>query len=74
MIGLECRRIRSNQFNNVLFNAQDRVNCNKITKGKENCKLVLSWFGHFPCDMSLPGTASIKFGAIVGEQWSKGSC
>ena len=31
----ECRRRRSNQFNNVLLNVQDRVNCNKITEIRE---------------------------------------
>jgi len=36
MIGLECRRRRrSNQFNNVLLNAQDKVNCNRITEIRE---------------------------------------
>ena len=35
MIGSECRRRRSNQFNNVLLNVQDRVNCNKITEIRE---------------------------------------
>jgi len=34
MIGSECRR-RSNQFNNILLNVQDIVNCNKITKIRE---------------------------------------
>jgi len=34
MIGLEYRT-RSNQFNNVLLNTQDKVNCNKITKIRE---------------------------------------
>jgi len=33
MIGSEYRRRRrSNQFNNVLLNAQDKVKCNKITE------------------------------------------
>ena len=32
MIGLECRRRRSNQFNNFLLNAQDKVNYSKITE------------------------------------------
>jgi len=31
MIGSECRR-RSNQFNKGLLNAEDKVNCNKITE------------------------------------------
>jgi len=35
MIGSECRRRRNNQFNNVLLNAQDKVNCNKITEIRE---------------------------------------
>jgi len=35
MIGIEYRRRRSNQFNNVLLNAQDKVNCNKITEIRE---------------------------------------
>ena len=36
MVGSECRRRRrNNQFNNVLLNAQDRVNYNKITEIRE---------------------------------------
>jgi len=36
MTGLECRRRRrSNQFNNVLLNVQEKVNCNKITEIRE---------------------------------------
>jgi len=35
MIGSKCRRRRSNQFNNVLLNAQDKVNYNKITEIRE---------------------------------------
>jgi len=36
MIDSECRRRRrNNQFNNVLLNAQDKVNCNKITEIRE---------------------------------------
>jgi len=35
MIGSECRRRRNNQFNNVLLNVQDRVNCIKITEIRE---------------------------------------
>ena len=36
MIGSKCRRIRrNNQFNNVLLNAQDKVNCSKITEIRE---------------------------------------
>ena len=35
MIGLEYRRRRSNQFNNVLLNAQDKVNCNKTIEKRE---------------------------------------
>ena len=34
MIGSECRR-RSNQFNNVLITAQDKVIYNKITEIRE---------------------------------------
>jgi len=29
------RRRRSNQFNNILLNMQDKVNCNKITEIRE---------------------------------------
>ena len=35
MIGSECRR-KNNQFKNILLNAQDRVNCNKIIEIKED--------------------------------------
>ena len=34
MIGLECRR-RSNQFNNVLLNMQDKTDCNNINEIRE---------------------------------------
>jgi len=34
MIDSKCRR-RSNQFNNVLLNEKDKVNCNKITQIRE---------------------------------------
>jgi len=42
MIGLECRKRRNNQFNNILLNAQDKVNCNKITeiREKRNANLI----------------------------------
>jgi len=43
MIDLECRRRRkSNQFNNVLLNAQDKVNCNEINEIREerNANLI----------------------------------
>jgi len=43
MIGLECRRRRSDQFNNVLLNAQNRVNCNKITEIREE-RIVNSFY------------------------------
>jgi len=36
MIDLECKRRRSNQFNNILLNAQDKVNYNKITEIRED--------------------------------------
>jgi len=44
MIGLECkrrrrRRRRSNQFNNVLLKAQDKVNYSKITEIREERNL-----------------------------------
>jgi len=35
MIGSKCRRRRSNQFNNVLITAQDKVIYNKITEIRE---------------------------------------
>jgi len=35
MIGSECRRRRSNQFNNVLLTTQDKVTYNKITEIRE---------------------------------------
>jgi len=48
MIGSECRRRRrrrrrSNQFNNVLLNAQDNVNCNKIIEIMEK-KIANSFY------------------------------
>jgi len=43
MTGSECRRRRSNQFNNVLLNAQDIVNCNKITEIREE-KIANSFY------------------------------
>jgi len=45
MIGLECRRRRNNQFNNVLLNAQDKVNCSKITKIREERNANLIYTG-----------------------------
>jgi len=48
MIGLECRRRRrrrSNQFNNVLLNAQDIVNCSKIIEIREERDANLIYTG-----------------------------
>ena len=39
MKGSECRRRRSNQFNNVLLNVYEKENCNKITKIREERKV-----------------------------------
>ena len=36
MIGLECkRRTISNQFNNILLNVQEKIDCNKINEIRE---------------------------------------
>jgi len=49
MIDLECRRRRrrrrSNRFNNVLLNAQDKVNCSKITEIREERNTNLIYTG-----------------------------
>ena len=45
MIDSKCRRRRSNQFNNVLLNAQDKVNCNKITEIREERNANLFYLG-----------------------------
>jgi len=46
MIGLECkrrrRRRRSNQFNNLLLKAQDKVNCSKITERRGELSFKIS--------------------------------
>jgi len=47
MIGLECirKRRRSNQFNNVFLNVQDKVNCSKITEIREERNANLIYTG-----------------------------
>jgi len=47
MIGLECRRRRrrSNQFNNVLLNVQDKVNSSKIAEIREERNTNLIYIG-----------------------------
>jgi len=39
---LRMQKKKNNQFNNVLLNAQDKVNCNKITEIREerNANLI----------------------------------